>query len=109
MPSGSSSCSGTLYQVEGPLFFGVQFNPSKEVVTAVGSISVAFSGNSNATMTYTVNGVGRTLALPESHQLWSAGGGVSLGGFTADVEGAVSRLDRNTFSTLDDLAPGRVE
>jgi hypothetical protein len=46
--------------------------------------------------------VGRALPLPESHQLWSAGGGVSLGGFTADVEGAVSRLDRNTFSTLDD-------
>jgi YVTN family beta-propeller protein len=63
MPSGSSSCSGTLYQVEGPLFFGAQFDPTREVVTAVGSISVAFSGNSNATMTYTVNGVGRSVAI----------------------------------------------
>lgn len=46
--------------------------------------------------------VGRSLPMPESHQLWSAGGGVTAGGLTADVEGAMSRHDANTFSGLDD-------
>jgi YVTN family beta-propeller protein len=71
MPAGSTSCSGALYQVEGPLFFGVPFDPSKEIVTAVGSISVAFNGNSNATMSYTVNGQSRTVAI--QRQVFSAG------------------------------------
>ena len=72
MPSGSTSCSGSLYQVQGPIFFGVPFDPSKEVVTTVGSISVAFSGNSNATMSYTVNGFSRTVAI--QRQVFSTGG-----------------------------------
>ena len=63
IPSGSSSCSGSLYQVEGPLFFGVPFDPSRRLVTNVGSISVSFSGNSNAVMSYTVNGQSRTVAI----------------------------------------------
>lgn len=71
MPAGSSSCSGALYQVEGPLFFGVQFDPSKETVTAVGSISVAFNGNSNATMSYNVNGQSRS--VPIQRQVFNTG------------------------------------
>ena len=71
IPSGSSSCSGTLYQVEGPLFFGVQFDPTREVVTAVGSISIQFSGISSATMTYTVNGQNRTVAI--QRQVFNSG------------------------------------
>src|SRR5262249_38947215 len=46
--------------------------------------------------------IGRRLPLPDSHQLWNVTGGVRLGILDVDVEGAVSRLDRNTFSTLDD-------
>jgi hypothetical protein len=46
--------------------------------------------------------VGRALPLPESHQLWSAGAGLRSGAMSAEIEGAVSRLDRNTFSTFDD-------
>lgn len=46
--------------------------------------------------------VGRTLPLPQSHQLANAGGGVRWGPLAAEVEGAVSRLDRNTLSSLDD-------
>ncbi len=46
--------------------------------------------------------VGRALPLPESHQLASVGGGARWGGFAAEVEGAVSRSDRNTLSTRDD-------
>ena len=63
VPSGSNSCSGALYQVEGPLFFGVPFDPSREVVTTVGSISVAFSNTSNAVMSYTLNGQSRSVAI----------------------------------------------
>ena len=63
MPSGSSSCSGSLYQVEGPRFFGVPFDPSASVVTTVGSISVNFTGNSNGVMSYTLNGQSRTVAI----------------------------------------------
>jgi len=46
--------------------------------------------------------VGRALPLPESHELWSAGGSVRMGVVTAELEGALSSLDRNTFSSLDD-------
>jgi hypothetical protein len=46
--------------------------------------------------------VGRALPLPESHQLWAVGGGVTLGPLTLETEGAVSRHDLNTFSRLDD-------
>jgi hypothetical protein len=46
--------------------------------------------------------IGRTLPLPESHQLVSAGGGLRLGPLAAEVEGAASRFDRNTLSSLED-------
>ncbi|MEP7070207.1 MAG: YncE family protein [Usitatibacter sp.] len=80
MPTGSSSCSGTLYQVDGPRFFGVPFNPAAERVTAVGSLSVAFSGNSNATMSYTVNGQSRTVAI--QRQVFNSGATPPVTDFT---------------------------
>jgi hypothetical protein len=46
--------------------------------------------------------IGRRLPLPDSHQLYDLGGGASFGPLRMDFEGALSRLDRNTFSTLDD-------
>lgn len=46
--------------------------------------------------------VGRALPLPESHQLWAMGAGMRAGSLAVELEGAVSRLDRNTFSPLDD-------
>ncbi len=46
--------------------------------------------------------VGHALPLPDSHQLWAMGAGMSHGVLRTEVEGAVSRLDRNTFSSLDD-------
>jgi len=46
--------------------------------------------------------VGRALPLPESHQLWSSGAGLKLGALSAEVEGALSQRDLNTFSSLDD-------
>jgi hypothetical protein len=46
--------------------------------------------------------VGRGLPLPESHQLWSGGAGIARGPLALEVEGALSRLDRNTLSSRDD-------
>ncbi len=46
--------------------------------------------------------IGRALPLPESHQLWTVGGEVRRGVLSANVEGAVTRFDRNTFSGRDD-------
>lgn len=70
MPA-SNSCSGTLYQVTGPEFFGVQFDPSKRNVTAVGSISVAFNNNNAGTFSYTVNGQSRS--VPIQRQIFGEG------------------------------------
>jgi hypothetical protein len=57
--------------------------------------------------------VGRALPLAESHQLWSLGGGVRAGALRVEAEGAVSKLDPNTFSALGDErhagGAGRVE
>lgn len=63
MPASSSSCSGTLYSVHGPIVFGTTYDPSLRVVTSVGTLNVAFSGNNNASMSYTVNGISRTVAI----------------------------------------------
>lgn len=46
--------------------------------------------------------IGRSLPLPESHQLLTLGGAWNAGPFTLEAEGALSRLDHNTFSPLDD-------
>lgn len=46
--------------------------------------------------------VGRTLPLPETHQLVSLGAAARLGAVTLEVEGAGSWLDRNSFSARDD-------
>jgi hypothetical protein len=50
--------------------------------------------------------IGRALPLPESHQLWTLGGRLHRGALTLDAEGAVSRLDLNTASPLDDQDNG---
>ncbi len=46
--------------------------------------------------------IGRPLPLPGAHDLITFGSGFARGGLTAEVEGATSRLDRNTFSSRDD-------
>lgn len=70
MPA-QSSCSGTLYQVTGPLFFGVTFDPSQRNVTAVGSISVSFADNNFGSMSYNV--AGQTRSLPIQRQIFRPG------------------------------------
>jgi hypothetical protein len=46
--------------------------------------------------------VGRSLPLAESHQLWSLGTGMTAGALKVELEGAVSKLDPNAFSSRDD-------
>ena len=59
----SGTCSGTLYEVNGPTFFGTAFNPSLVNVVAAGSLSVNFADANNASMSYTVGGQSRTVAI----------------------------------------------
>ena len=56
-----------------------------------------FVGNGNGPFR-----VGRPLPLPESHQVWTVGGGGRLGPLALEAEGALSRRDLNTFSSRDD-------
>ena len=46
--------------------------------------------------------IGTALPLPESHVLWSLSAGAHAGPLAVEGEGALSRLDRNTFSSVDD-------
>ncbi len=59
----SGTCSGTLYEVNGPTFFGTTFNPSLVNVVTAGSLTVNFQNSNNASMTYTVGTQSRTVAI----------------------------------------------
>jgi hypothetical protein len=59
----SGTCSGALYQVTGPAFFGTTFNPLLVNVTQAGNLSVTFQDANNASMTYTVAGQTRTVPI----------------------------------------------
>lgn len=62
-----------------------------------GRTAYRFVGQGNGTYR-----IGRPLPLPDSHQLWSLTGGTRSGPLSLEVEGAVSRRDQNTLSSLDD-------
>jgi alpha-tubulin suppressor-like RCC1 family protein len=59
----SGTCSGTLYEVSGPTFFGTTFNPNLVNVVSAGSLQVSFTNANNASMSYTVAGQSRTVAI----------------------------------------------
>ena len=60
----SGTCSGTLYEVNGPRFFGVDFTPTTpSEVTTAGSLTVNFQNANNASMSYTVGSRSRTIAI----------------------------------------------
>ena len=60
----SGTCSGTVYEVNGPRFFGVDFVPIVPgQVSSAGNLRIAFTDADNAIMTFTVAGVGRTVAI----------------------------------------------
>lgn len=72
MPDGvtgaSGTCTGSLYHVNGPAFFGVAFNPALENVQQAGTLQVAFTDADHATMTYTA--VGQTRTVPITRQVF---------------------------------------
>jgi len=67
MPAGvtgtSGTCSGDLFEVAGPAFLGVPFDATKVHATTVGSLQVRFTDADNASMSYTVGGQSRTVAI----------------------------------------------
>jgi hypothetical protein len=75
MPSGntgaSGTCSGDIYAVDGPTFFGTTFNPSLVHVATAGSLQATFTDANNGTMTYTV--AGQTRTIPITRQVFRTG------------------------------------
>jgi subtilase family serine protease len=67
MPAGttgaSGTCAGSLYEVSGPTFFGTGFDPTRVSVATVGSLTVTFQDANTASMSYTLNGQSRTVAI----------------------------------------------
>ncbi|HZZ94913.1 MAG TPA: hypothetical protein VFE23_20295 [Usitatibacter sp.] len=66
MPSAgvtSGTCHGSLYEVNGPTFFGAAFNPAAVNVVTAGSIAVTFMDTNNASFTYTVGSQTRTVSI----------------------------------------------
>lgn len=75
MPAGttgtSGTCTGSIFEVAGPVFFGVPFDPTRVGVNSVGNLSVTFTDQNTASMTYTVKGQTRT--VPIVRQVFSSG------------------------------------
>jgi hypothetical protein len=67
----TGSCSSTLYEVNGPTFFGTDFKPSLVNVLTAGNLQVTFQDANNATMTYTVGTQTRTVAI--TRQVFASG------------------------------------
>ena len=67
----SGTCTGPLYEVKGPVFFGVAFDPNAVNVTAAGSLNVSFASADNASMTYTLGGQTRTVSI--ERQVFASG------------------------------------
>jgi len=60
----SGTCGGAVYEVNGPAFFGVDFKPlTSSEVSSPGSLSLTFSNADNATMTFQVGAVTRTVPI----------------------------------------------
>ena len=58
-----TSCSSLVYDVHGPVFFGAPFDPTRSVVTEVGTISLGFVDNDRVSVSYTVDGKSRLIVL----------------------------------------------
>jgi len=64
MTGTSGTCTGTLYQVNGPMFFGVSFTPvTSSEISSVGTLQVSFADANDASMSYNVGGISRTVAI----------------------------------------------
>jgi hypothetical protein len=55
--------AGTLYQTSGPPFNAVPFDPTRVVLTGVGSAAFTFTDGDNGSFEYTVNGETQTKSI----------------------------------------------
>ncbi|MFZ3322406.1 MAG: hypothetical protein WA190_08550 [Usitatibacter sp.] len=63
MTGTSGTCTGSLYEVNGPTFFGASFNPSLVNVVTAGSLKLTFQDANNGSLTYTVGTQSRTVPI----------------------------------------------
>jgi hypothetical protein len=82
--TGTNTYSGELYRTTGPAFSSPTFDPSRVVVTQVGSATFAFSDANSGSFRYTVNGITQT--KPIVRQIYSS----PVPTCTADASGAGS-------------------
>jgi len=59
----SGTCTETVYEVNGPTFFGTPFNVGAKQVTTAGSVQLTFTDANSGSMTYTVASVARTVSI----------------------------------------------
>ena len=59
----TSACTSLLYEVNGPTFFGANFNSHLENVLPAGNLGITFQGANKASMSYTVGAQTRTVAI----------------------------------------------
>lgn len=95
-----TSFSGTLYQTTGPAFSAPWSGAATP--TAVGSMSISFSGSNAGTLTYTVNGV--TVSKSIQRQTWRPNNiaGNYIGGMTATASSCGNPAD-NGFALITGL------
>lgn len=67
----TGTCSGSLYEVSGPTFFGATFNPALVNVKTAGTLTVNFANANSASMNYTANGQTRTVNI--ARQVFASG------------------------------------
>ena len=63
MTGTSGTCTGALYEVNGPTFFGVPFNSSLVNVLTAGTLKLTFTDANNGSMDFTVGSVTRTVPI----------------------------------------------
>ena len=61
--TGGNTFTGTLYQVTGPAFDAVPFDPAQVIGTPVGTGTLTFSDAANGIFAYTVNGISQTKSI----------------------------------------------
>ena len=71
-----AGCSGLLYEVSGPRFFSSAFNPALAAVAQAGSVQLSFADTSRGTMSYTLNGQSRSVAITRQLAQGPASGAV---------------------------------
>ena len=61
--SAAGSCSAPLYEATGPGFFGTSFDPAAVHLSQAGTLSLSFSDANTGTMSYSVAGEARSVAI----------------------------------------------